>query len=101
MPSGGGGGGGDSGSPADMACSQASDCGFGEIDHEILEKSDCLCLLGCAGYPLNIQTIARRAAQYTSLCDFSMDGSGRPCPIDECIRPPPALCNNGVCAAPQ
>jgi len=78
-------------------CSQASDCGWGEIDHEILAPADCICLLGCPYLPLNRETIARRQDQYDELCDPMVDGSGNPCPVDECVMPPEPTCEDNAC----
>src|SRR6185503_5740778 len=37
--------------PIDMSapsqCQTANDCAWGEIDHEILSRADCICLFGC------------------------------------------------------
>jgi len=82
------------------ACTTADECGWGEIDHEILSAADCICLYGCPGYPLNRTTIERRRAQYEALCDPKVDGQGHPCGIDDCIEPPPIACVGGQCALP-
>ena len=78
-------------------CVEASDCGWGEIDHEILQATDCICLFGCPYLPLNQQTVARRLQQYQNLCNPQVDGRGNPCPVDECMQPPPATCVDGMC----
>lgn len=86
------------GTPSDPdSCSMDSDCGFGEIDHEIRSKSDCPCLLGCPYIPQNKETLERRRAQYTALCEPRTDGQGMPCPIDDCVQMPDAVCVNGTC----
>lgn len=90
-------GSGGGGQPSETYCEDASDCSWGEIDHEILEQSDCLCLFGCAFLPLNQQTVMRRNQQYQSLCDPSVDGEGNPCPIDDCIAPPEPTCVDNTC----
>ena len=92
------GAGGTGGDSAQSGCVQDSDCGIGEIDHEILSKRDCMCLFGCAYLPQTTAVIARRAAQYQSLCNPGVDGSGSPCPVDECIPPPQVVCINHACA---
>lgn len=78
-------------------CTQPSDCGWGEIDHEILAPADCICLFGCPYLPLSKETITRRQDQYEDLCDPMVDGSGNPCPIDECAMPPEPTCEGNVC----
>jgi len=93
--------GGSGGAADDRTCSQNSDCSYGEIDHEILKKSDCLCLFGCASLPLNKQTISRRQSQYTALCDPQRNAQGQPCPIDDCVQLPAASCIDQVCVAGQ
>ena len=83
-------------------CDTADDCGYGEIDHEIAKKSDCICRFGCPYIPLNKTTIERRNASYTKLCDPSKDGQGQPCPIDDCVPLITAVCDDHVCrAAPR
>ena len=79
------------------SCEAASDCGWGEIDHEILDSADCICLLGCPYLPLNQATIDRRLGQYQTHCDPQVDGNGNPCPIDECMLPPDPTCADNVC----
>ncbi len=78
-------------------CVEATDCGWGEIDHEILSAKDCPCLLGCPGHSLNRETIERRQEQYDALCDWQYDGNGERCPIDDCITPPTPTCVNQTC----
>jgi hypothetical protein len=83
-------------------CETASDCGYGEIDHEIVQKSDCLCLFGCPYIPLNKATIERRKASYAKLCDPTKDSQGKPCPIDDCVPLEAVVCDDHVCrAAPR
>jgi hypothetical protein len=81
-------------------CALATDCGFGEIDHEIQSASDCVCLFGCPYIPLNKTTIDRRNAQYKTHCTPGKDGNGQPCPVDDCASPPQPVCKAGKCAAP-
>lgn len=99
--SGSGGGGGSAGAagvpPDPDACMMDSDCGFGEIEHEILSSSDCPCLLGCPFIPQNQETLARRRAQYMALCEPRRDGQGQPCPIDDCVQLPDGMCVDGTC----
>jgi hypothetical protein len=80
-------------------CETASDCAYGEIDHEIVRKTDCICLFGCPSLAQNERVIARRSASYAALCDPTRDGSGNPCPIDDCVVLPAPLCVDGVCKA--
>lgn len=82
------------------ACNDAADCAWGEINREILEMADCPCLLGCPYLPMNVETLERRLAQYTDLCDPSVNGAGNPCPIDDCVQPPELECLAGECTAP-
>lgn len=82
----------------DNACTMASDCAWGEIDHEITQRSDCICLFGCPSIPQNRATVERRQAQYRMHCDPRVDGMGDPCPVDDCIAPPPLSCTAGACA---
>jgi hypothetical protein len=83
-------------------CDTAADCSFGEIDHEIVKKSDCICRFGCPYIPLNKTTIERRNASYAKLCDPSEDGQGKPCPVDDCVPVAVAVCDDQVCrAAPR
>jgi hypothetical protein len=91
-----GGAGGAAGS--DSSCKLSSDCAWGEIGHEIAKRTDCMCLFGCPGLIQNATTVARRRAQYTAICDPAVDGQGRPCPIDDCMMPPPLACVAGQCA---
>jgi hypothetical protein len=81
-------------------CSVAGDCGWGEIDHEILSPSDCICLFGCPYIPLSKVTVDRRTAQYNMFCTPGKDGQGNPCPVDDCAGPGPIACKAGHCAAP-
>ena len=92
---------GSSGSDATQ-CETAADCAYGEIDHEILKKSDCICRFGCPYLPLSKTTIERRNASYTKLCDPAKDGQGKPCPIDDCVPLEAILCEDNTCrAAPR
>jgi hypothetical protein len=83
---------------SEVACMGDDDCGWGEIDHEILTPADCICLFGCPFIPLNTQTVERRLEQHAALCNPRVDGSGQPCPIDDCAMPSPAVCAAGSCA---
>jgi hypothetical protein len=89
----------DAGSVNTEGCTVDADCGFGEIDHEILRRADCPCLYGCPYLPLNTVSIERRQSQYDALCEPSQNGMGQGCGIDDCARPPPAACVAGMCAA--
>lgn len=82
------------------SCQTAADCQWGEIRREILARSDCMCLFGCPSTPLNRATVARRNAQYMSLCTPGRDGNGQPCPEDDCSIPPPLECRMGACVPP-
>jgi len=84
------------------ACMVDSDCTWGEIDHEILSRADCVCLLGCPHIEQNKATTARRMAQYQALCTPGRDANGNPCPVDDCVVPPPLHCVSGagICAPP-
>jgi hypothetical protein len=86
--------------PQDTVCVTAADCAWGEIPHEILQPSDCICLFGCPYLPLSKTTVERRLKQHQALCDPSRDGKGQPCPVDDCITPPAIDCRAGVCSAP-
>jgi hypothetical protein len=100
--SGGTGGGGSISMSGTTECETAADCGYGEIDHEIEKKSDCICLFGCPHLPLNKTTIERRGKSYQALCDPKVDGKGDRCPIDDCVQLPTPVCDNHVCrAAPK
>jgi hypothetical protein len=79
-------------------CRVDSDCAWGEIPHEILKKSDCICLYGCPYLALAESTVSRRTAQYEKLCDPREDRNGDPCGIDDCAMPPQVVCQEGVCA---
>jgi hypothetical protein len=83
---------------SDSSCAADADCAWGEIDHEITTRADCICLFGCPGLIQNKTTVARRQAHYAALCDPSTDGQGRPCPIDDCMMPPALACVKGQCA---
>src|SRR5262245_33857876 len=48
----------------ERACMMDMDCAWGEIDHEILRREDCVCLFGCPTLPLSRATVDRRNAQY-------------------------------------
>lgn len=87
-----------SGGPDD-ACRVDSDCTWGEIPHDILQATDCMCLLGCPGLAQSTSTASRRQAQYGALCKPGMDGRGHGCPIDDCAPPPPIRCVANKCAA--
>jgi hypothetical protein len=89
----------DAGSVDTESCRVDTDCGFGEIDHEILRRADCPCLYGCPYLPLNTASIERRQSQYDALCEPSRNGMGQGCGIDDCASPPPAACVAGKCAA--
>jgi len=94
-----GAGAGGAGTGAYDACVTAADCGWGEIDHEILTPADCVCLYGCPYIALSQETVDRRSQQYNQLCSFGVDGQGNPCGIDDCAGPPVAACNAGHCGA--
>jgi hypothetical protein len=81
-------------------CKVVTDCTWGEIDHEILAKADCMCLFGCPGTAMNATTYDRRQKQYSTLCNPKYDGAGNPCPIDECAPPGPIACIYGTCQVP-
>jgi hypothetical protein len=94
------GGGTDAGSVTDggqAMCMENADCVWGEIDHEITRREDCICLFGCPSIIQNVETRDRRAMQYEMFCDPRFDGMGEPCPVDDCIPPPPLFCREGVC----
>ena len=94
-----GGSAGSGGAGAYDACVTATDCAWGEIGHEILSSSDCVCLFGCPSIPLSKTTVERRMMQYDALCTPGKDGMGNPCPVDDCAGPGPIACNNGHCGA--
>jgi len=81
----------------DNACVVPADCAWGEIDHEILARTDCICIFGCPSLPQSRATVERRQRQHLALCDPTRDGMGNPCPIDDCIGPPPLDCVGNVC----
>lgn len=81
-------------------CTLPADCAWGEIDHEILTKDDCICLFGCPHLPLNKQTVDRRLAQHKALCDPRKNAKGDPCPVDDCAPLKDIDCRDGVCVAP-
>jgi hypothetical protein len=81
------------------ACDDSSECGFGEIDHEITGSKDCVCLYGCPYSPLNKQTIERRKAGYAEYCDSAHDGQGERCGIDDCVPLTTAVCDQHECRA--
>ena len=83
------------------ACANADDCTWGEIDHEILSRSDCVCLFGCPSLPQSKTTATRRVQQHQALCDPNKDKNGNPCPVDDCITPPPLMCVQGTCVGPR
>jgi hypothetical protein len=85
--------------PPYNACKVDSDCAWGEIKHEILKKSDCVCLYGCPHLPLAASTVSRRAAQHEKLCASRSDGNGDPCGVDDCAMPPQIVCEDGACVA--
>lgn len=87
-------------SAANNSCNAATECAWGEIDHEILTRADCPCLAGCPGIALSRATVERRQRQYSALCTPGVDGMGRPCGVDDCIPPPPLECRAGVCLPP-
>ena len=82
---------------AASACVTPSDCQWGEIDHEILSRADCICLIGCPSIPQNRTTVTRRLQQFGALCDSRVNGQGQPCPVDDCATPPALLCVEGTC----
>ena len=90
--------------PADLppvrACQTSTDCVWGEIDHEIATRADCVCLYGCPMLVLNRVTVDRRRAQYQRLCTPGRDGMDQPCLVDGCAPPPPLVCRDGACQAP-
>jgi hypothetical protein len=85
--------------PPYNTCTVDSDCAWGEIEHEIRSKKDCVCLYGCPYIPLSKQTVERRAAQHAQFCSARVDGNGDPCGIDDCSEPGALVCNQGVCEA--
>jgi hypothetical protein len=80
-----------------VACESDTDCGWGEIGHDIYSASDCMCLYGCPYIPLNRTTINRRLEQHSALCDPRRDGAGQNCGIDDCVMPPTAKCTEKRC----
>ncbi|MEI8256603.1 MAG: hypothetical protein WCJ30_13095 [Deltaproteobacteria bacterium] len=86
--------------PSTTECTAASQCAYGEIDHEIRVRADCPCLSGCEFVAMNVTTRLRRQMQYQSLCTPGVDGMGRPCGVDDCISPPPLECRMNVCVPP-
>jgi hypothetical protein len=82
-----------------VSCTLKSDCTWTEIDLEILQTSDCMCLFGCPGTLVNTATAKRRSKQYEAKCTYGQDGNGDPCPIDDCIAPPAVTCDNGTCVS--
>jgi hypothetical protein len=93
----GGGGGSDGATGSTLACTVATDCTRTEIDHEILARADCICLLGCPFNIVNVTTANRRMAQYQMVCTPGQNAQGQPCPIDDCALPPPLACTDQVC----
>lgn len=85
--------------PDSESCSVDADCGFGEIDHEILRRADCPCTYGCPYLPLNRDAIERRQSQYDALCDPRFNGNGEGCGVDDCAAPPAPACVAGRCTA--
>lgn len=96
---GGSGTGGAAGSEPYDACVTAADCAWGEIEHEILKASDCVCLYGCPYIPLSKETVDRRQEQHDALCTPGQDGNGNSCGVDDCAEPPVIACSNGKCVA--
>jgi hypothetical protein len=82
---------------ADTLCAADTDCAFGEIDHEIVSKSDCPCLFGCETRAQNVKTRTRRTSQYKMLCEPGKDGSGERCPADDCVSGMKEMCDQGHC----
>lgn len=80
-------------------CTVAADCAWGEIDHEIAERKDCICLYGCPWLALSHETVTRRIAQHEKYCDASKDGNGNPCGIDDCAPRGALACEAMTCAA--
>jgi hypothetical protein len=80
-----------------LACAVAEDCTRTEIDHEILSRADCICLLGCPFHIVNVTTANRRTAQHQALCTPGQNAQGQPCPIDDCALPPPLACTDQMC----
>jgi hypothetical protein len=80
------------------SCVTATDCVWGEIDHEILQSTDCTCLFGCPSLIQNVATRDRRQTEYSVVCTPGYDGQGNPCPIDDCMMPPPLECVAGECS---
>jgi hypothetical protein len=87
--------------PCEDCCEENDDCVWAEINREITQQSDCMCLLGCAGLKQNRTTRDRRQAQYDAYCYWGQDGQGNPCPVDECIEPPTLACVDGHCDVPD
>lgn len=87
----------DAGPP--LMCSVASDCTRSEIDHEIRSSADCICLVGCPFVIMNVTTANRRMAQYQARCTPGRDAQGQPCPIDDCVLPPPLDCVGELCVS--
>jgi hypothetical protein len=80
-----------------LVCAAASDCTRSEIDHEIRSRADCICLLGCAAEIMNVETADRRYAQYQQFCTPGKNAQGQPCPVDDCVQPPPLACFEQRC----
>jgi hypothetical protein len=83
------------------SCSVPADCTWTEIDVEILQAADCMCLYGCPYVFVNRTTAERRQAQWDAQCTLSHDGQGHNCGIDDCMLPPEGQCLAGVCTAPS
>jgi hypothetical protein len=97
-PDGGGGGGGGSGgsSEAARACSVDSDCTISEFARPVASVAACYCV-ACAGAALNRATAESYRAQWTAAC--TQWTAAQPCPIYDCIAPPPVRCIAGLCTA--
>lgn len=79
-------------SSSDDNCESTAECGFAVTDHDITSAADCPTEC-CTYFAANLETVARRRAQYRDLCDTSM------CNAVDCKSPPAISCEGGACTA--
>jgi hypothetical protein len=89
--------GGSAGAANTDTCTVDDDCTFTEIDTEISEPSQCMCLYGCVYLPVTKITAARRLQQHGKFCKSDVDGQGQSCGIDDCVVPGTVACVAGTC----
>ncbi|MBA2662257.1 MAG: hypothetical protein H0U74_08165 [Bradymonadaceae bacterium] len=81
----------------DLACTEASDCGWCAFPTAPRTIDDCYCT-GCPDYVLPIGVCETNASAWDSVCgQVNWQPDDFPCPQPRCINPPPTACVDSMC----